>query len=97
MEISKPTVKDIMTSDVVSVHPDASILEAHELIAQHNFDGLPVVDREHHLVGILTEYDLLVKGSSLHLPTFQKVIENLGIYHKDKSRFKKDFAELAAL
>ena len=97
MEISKPTVKDIMTSDVVSVHPDASILEAHELIAQHNFDGLPVVDREHHLVGILTEYDLLVKGSSLHLPTFQKVLAELRVYRRDRSQLQAEIDELKRL
>ena len=97
MEISSPTVQDIMTRDVVSVHPDASILEAHELIAKHNFDGVPVVDGERHLVGILTEYDLLVKGSSLHLPTFQKVLAELRVYRRDRSQLQAEIDELKRL
>ena len=92
-----PTIQSIMTRKVVSVKPDTPLQEAAELLARHGFDGMPVVDEENKLVGILTEYDLISKGSAVHLPTFQKVIENLGIYHKDKSRFNKDFAELAAL
>ena len=93
----KPTIQSIMTRDVVSVKPDTPLQEAAELLARHGFDGMPVVDDENKLVGILTEYDLISKSSAIHLPTFQKVIENLGIYHKDKTRFKKDFAELASL
>ena len=92
-----PTIQSIMTRKVVSVKPDTPLQEAAELLARHGFDGMPVVDEENKLVGILTEYDLISKGSAIHLPTFQKVIENLGIYHKDKSRFKKDFAELSSL
>ena len=95
--MKSPTVQSIMTRDVVSVKPDTPLQEAAEVLARHGFDGMPVVDEENKLVGILTEYDLISKGSSIHLPTFQKVIENLGIYHKDKSRFNKDFAELSAL
>ena len=90
-------VQSIMTRDVVSVGPDTPLQEAAEVLARHGFDGMPVVDGENKLVGILTEYDLISKGSAIHLPTFQKVIQNLGVYSKDKSRLVKDFKELAAL
>ena len=91
------TINSIMSRDVVSVKPDTPLQEAAEVLARHGFDGMPVVDEENKLVGILTEYDLISKGTATHLPTLQKVIQNLGIYHKDKTRFKKDFAELSAL
>lgn len=92
-----PSVQSIMSQDVVSVRPETPLQEAAELLARHGFDGMPVVDEENKLVGIITEYDLISKGSAIHLPTFQKIIENLGIYHKDKTSFKNDFAELASL
>lgn len=91
------TVKSIMTQEVVSVKPDTPLQEAAELLARHGFDGMPVVDEENKLVGILTEYDLISKGSATHLPTFQKIIQNLGVYSKDKSRFNEDFEELTRL
>ena len=90
-------VKDIMTREVISVRPDGSLQEAAEILAKHGFDGVPVVDEKNKLVGILTEYDLVSKGSATHLPTFQKIIQNLGVYSKDKFRFKKDFEDIASL
>ena len=92
-----PTIQDIMTREVVSVHPETSVFEAHDLIAKHNVDGVPVVDAENKLAGILTEYDLIVKGSSLHLPTFQKILAELPVYRKDRSQFQNEVKELQDL
>ena len=91
------TVKDIMTFEVVSVRPEIPLQEAADILARRGFDGVPVVDEENKLVGILTEYDLISKGSAVHLPTFQKIIQNLGVYAKDKDRFNKDFETLSSL
>lgn len=59
------TAKDIMTKDVISVRPSASVFEAHKILSRHFFNGLPIVDEQNHLVGILTEYDLLAQGSTI--------------------------------
>jgi CBS domain-containing protein len=50
---------DVMTRSVVSIRPDASILEAARLMLYHKVSGLPVVDSSGTLVGILTEGDFL--------------------------------------
>ena len=56
------TAKDIMTRDVITVRKGSSINEALRLMACNNVSGLPVVDSDNHLVGILTESDVLLKG-----------------------------------
>lgn len=91
------TVQFIMTRDVIVVHPETSVFDAHEIMASHNFDGVPVTDEHNRLVGIVTEYDLIVKGSSLHLPTFQKILSELPVYVKDHSEFQKEIEELQKL
>ena len=91
------SVKDIMTTQVVIVRPDMLLMEAAKVLAEHNFDGVPVVDKENKLIGILTEYDLISKSTLIHFPTLQKIIQNIGVYGKDKSHFKKDFAEITSL
>lgn len=91
------TVQEVMERKVIAVHPDDSIFAAHEVIASHKFDGVPVVDAQNRLVGILTEYDLIVKGSSLHLPTFQKILSELEVYKKDRNRLSQEIAELKEL
>jgi CBS domain-containing protein len=51
--------REIMTMEVVSVSPDAFILEAVRLMLQNRVSGLPVVDRQGILVGVVTEGDFL--------------------------------------
>jgi CBS domain-containing protein len=48
-----------MTSKVISVDPNATVLEAARLMLQHRISGLPVVDAAGQLVGILSEGDFL--------------------------------------
>ena len=55
---------DVMTLEPVSISPDASILEAIRVILQRKFSGLPVVDSNGSLVGIVTEGDLLRRTES---------------------------------
>lgn len=50
---------DVMTRAVVAVDPEAPIAQAIRLMAGHKVSGLPVLDREGRLVGILSEGDLL--------------------------------------
>jgi CBS domain-containing protein len=51
--------KDVMTSPVISVEPDASVLEAIRIMLQRRVSGLPVMNKEGRVVGMLTEGDLL--------------------------------------
>jgi CBS domain-containing protein len=50
---------DIMTREVISVTPEESIDTAIDLMLSKHISGLPVVDDNRRLVGILTEGDLL--------------------------------------
>lgn len=95
--MSLPTVRDIMMEDVVSVTPETSVLEAHAIIAEHNFDGVPVLDGEGKLVGIITEYDLLTKASALHLPAIGQLLSKLETSAYDAGQIKREIAELKTL
>jgi CBS domain-containing protein len=50
---------DVMTREVVSIGPDASVLEAVQLMLQNRISGLPVVDIAGKLQGIVSEGDFL--------------------------------------
>ena len=51
--------EDVMTRDVISIGPDATVLQAARLMLQHHISGLPVVDKDGKLVGVLSEGDFL--------------------------------------
>ena len=55
---------DVMTRKVVSVGTEASVLEAIRLMLQNKISGLPVLDGEGLLVGIVTEGDFLRRAET---------------------------------
>jgi len=53
------TAGSIMTTHLVTVRPDASIDEAIQVLLAQGISGLPVVDHDGRLVGVITEFALL--------------------------------------
>jgi CBS domain-containing protein len=50
---------EIMTRRVISIEPEATIVQAIKLMLKNHLSGLPVIDRSDKLVGIITEGDFL--------------------------------------
>ncbi len=57
-----------MTRDIVTIRPDAGILEAKKLMASNGIRHLPVVDSDDVLVGIVTDRDIRSALPSVLLP-----------------------------
>ncbi len=60
--------KDIMTKKVITVSKDATLAELAKLLMKNKISGVPVVDKEKKLAGIVSEADIIVKKSSLPIP-----------------------------
>ena len=57
-------VRDVMTSPVLSVEPDTTILQAVQIMLQRRISGLPVVDKDGRLAGIVSEGDFLRRAET---------------------------------
>jgi CBS domain-containing protein len=59
-----------MDRDVVPAHPEDDVQSVVRLLREHELPGVPVVDGDGHVVGIVTESDLILRDeeSDLHLP-----------------------------
>lgn len=55
----KVKVESVMSRDVVTAAPETSFKELTRLLSEHNISGIPIVDDERKLLGIVTEADLL--------------------------------------
>lgn len=53
------TAADVMTRDVVTVHPNDSLKRAARIMLERGVSGLPVVDTRGHVVGVVSEGDLI--------------------------------------
>lgn len=60
-----PTARDIMTHPVITVPPDTTVREVVMLMRRFEISGLPVVDVEGQILGIVTEADVLQKEDVL--------------------------------
>jgi len=54
------TAEQVMTRDVISVKKDTPIREAMELMLEKKISGLPVVEDDGTLVGVLSETDVVI-------------------------------------
>jgi CBS domain-containing protein len=71
----KWTAGDIMTTDVVTTRVDAPYREVVDLLAKHQISAVPVVDDAAHVVGVVSEADLLHKVEFLGEPRERRVFE----------------------
>ncbi len=78
-------VKYLMTKDdLLTVSPTSPVLDAVEILVQKRFNGVPVIDKKGVLKGMITQHDMMLRGTDLHLPTIIRLFEDVGTYNKDR-------------
>jgi CBS domain-containing protein len=55
------TAKDMMIREVVSTRPSAKVEEVTRVLYHHEISGLPVIDDEKYVLGVVTEADILAR------------------------------------
>jgi CBS domain-containing protein len=65
---------DIMTKEVVTVKPETPIKEAANIMAAQEVSGVPVIDKDSNVVGILSERDFLSRMGGEGTKTFMDVV-----------------------
>jgi CBS domain-containing protein len=85
-------VKEIMSRSVRTVTPDTKVLEVASIMCLYRFAGLPVVEGEDRLVGLIAEKDVL---HSL-FPKLESLMEE-GIANVDLDREMARYKDVLAL
>jgi len=83
-----PRVADIMERKVVSTTPDATVHELVLLLRDKDLGGVPVVDGDGRLVGIVTEGDLVIEDADVRLPHYFGLFGNL-VYLGGQKKFEE--------
>jgi len=91
MDQYKTKVENIMTHKVVTLSPDDTLEIAAQFFEKYDFDGFPVIDNEHRLVGIVTAYEMILQSSRIHLPVVFGIVGHSSEDHERelKSHFEK--------
>ncbi|KPK02583.1 MAG: hypothetical protein AMK71_01715 [Nitrospira bacterium SG8_35_4] len=76
--------KDIMTKEVITVEPGATIDALARILIDNKISGVPVVDEKKRLKGIVTENDLIRKNKRLHIPTVIRLFDAFILLGSDR-------------
>lgn len=87
------TARDIMTREVVSIRPEASVEELAKLLEEHRISGVPVLDKTGGLVGVVTQSDLVQRSRDLELPPALNILD-FHLFLEMPSHFKKRLEKL---
>lgn len=68
-------VQDIMTNQVVTVSKETTIEEVARKLVDHHITGIPVIDQNDHVIGVISEKDLIYKDVD---PSMPSTMEYLG-------------------
>lgn len=68
--------KDIMTKDVITVKKDHTVNQVIEILMNKNISGVPVVNDEDQVIGIVTEGDLIYRSKKLEIPRYFTILDS---------------------
>jgi CBS domain-containing protein len=87
--------KDIMTKDVITVGPNEKVEKAAKILLENKISGIPVVDEDNHVLGVITEKDLMIKASELKVPFYLTLFDSI-IFLENPIRFNNDIKKYTA-
>ena len=67
MSYASYSASSVMTTPVISISPEVTLKEAINILAESKISGLPVVDADNKVVGVITEKDIVNYASTLHV------------------------------
>ena len=87
--------KDIMTTDVIVANKNDIIANVANLLIKEQIGGLPVVDEENKVVGIISEKKIKKKESHVDSPRMLNFIQGI-IFLDDMKKFEDEMRAIAA-
>lgn len=92
--MAERTAKDIMTTKVITIGKDATIGELSRMLLKNKISGVPVVDGEGKLIGMVTDADIITEDMEPMFPIYfdpliisYAFIENFEKYQKDAKEY----------
>lgn len=86
---------DIMTTHVITVRKDTGIKELARILYENHINGVPVVDDDGAVVGVICESDLIRKDRKLHIPTVVALFDAV-FYLESPRKMEKEIARINA-
>jgi CBS domain-containing protein len=83
------SVAEVMTREPITVTAETPLREAIKILAEKRISGLPVVDDANHLIGIISETDLMWQQAGVTPPAYFVIFDSV-IYLKNPLEYEKE-------
>lgn len=83
------TVREVMTPNPITITPTAPLQEAIQILAEKRISGLPVVNDQGDLIGIISDTDLMWQESGVDAPPYIMLLDSI-IYLQNPARHEKE-------
>jgi CBS domain-containing protein len=85
---------DIMTREVITVTLETSVQQLAQILASNAISGAPVMDREGHITGIVTESDLIDQNKKVHIPTVVSILDSF-FFLENPEKMEQEMRKMA--
>jgi len=93
--MSSMQARDIMTQALITVGANTTIREMAEILVEHKISGLPVVDGQGKVIGMVSEGDLMQTKLAPKIPDALSILGAI-IYYNGLKEYKEAFRKIAA-
>ncbi|SHJ86072.1 CBS domain-containing protein [Tepidibacter formicigenes] len=87
--------KDIMTCDVIAVNENTTIEKIVKILLEKRIGGVPVVDDENRVIGIISETDIMKKEKNINIPSFITILQGV-VFLESLKNMEEDIKKIAA-
>jgi len=88
--------KDIMTREVVTVLEETSVNDLAKLLSEKRISGVPVMNDNGNMMGIVTENDLIDQTKKVHIPTVVGILDSF-LFLESPKKLNEDLQKMAGI
>lgn len=88
--------KDIMTREVITVLPDMPVSDVAHILTERRISGVPVLNADQELLGIVCESDIIDQTKKFHIPTVVNLMGYI-LFLESGKKFEKELKKMIGL
>ncbi len=90
------TAKELMTPEVITVSGETPVRELAKILSDNKISGVPVVDEQGQVTGVVTESDLIDQNKKVHIPTVVAILDSF-LFLESPEKMEKELKKMAGI
>lgn len=88
------TAKELMSTDVITVSGETPVRDLAQILSDNKISGVPVLDDQSKVIGVVTESDLIDQNKKVHIPTVVAILDSF-LFLENPEKMEKELKKMA--